>query len=99
MLYKIIKDERDNIFNYFPEVKSVISFGYNYYSGENDLHTKKNKISNYAWGEDYHVIIKKELFDIVNNIKKYKDNFKFRVCVDTSPILEKKWGQKSIFGW
>ena len=53
------KEERNNIYKYFPEVKTVISFGYNYYTGENDLNSKDLKISNYAWGDDYHDIIKK----------------------------------------
>jgi len=94
------KEERKNIFKYFPEVKSVISFGYNYYTGENELDSKKYKISNYSWGEDYHLIIKKKLYQIINLIQNNKNSeFKYRVCVDTSPILEKNWAQKSGLGW
>ena len=94
------KEERKNIFKYFPEVKSVISFGYNYYTGENELDSKKYKISNYSWGEDYHLIIKKKLYQIIDIIQNNKNSeFKYRVCVDTSPILEKNWAQKSGLGW
>ena len=94
------KEERKNIFKYFPEVKSVISFGYNYYTGENELDSKKYKISNYSWGEDYHLIIKKKLYQIIDLIQNNKNSdFKYRVCVDTSPILEKNWAQKSGLGW
>ena len=94
------KEERKNIFKYFPEVKSVISFGYNYYTGENKLDSKKYKISNYSWGEDYHLIIKKKLYQIIDIIQNNKNSeFKYRVCVDTSPILEKNWAQKSGLGW
>ena len=85
------KEERENIYKYFPEIKSIISLGYNYYTGENDLDSDKYKISNYAWGEDYHIVIKKKLYQIIeyieNNINK---EFKYRVCVDTAPLLEKK---------
>ena len=93
------KDERNDIYKYFPEVKTVISLGYNYYTDENDLETNNLKMSNYAWGEDYHLIIKKKLYTIIESIKEYKKDFKFRVCVDTSPILEKPWAQKAGLGW
>ena len=55
------KEERKNIYKYFPEVKSIISLGYNYYTGENELDSKEYKISNYAWGDDYHNITKKKV--------------------------------------
>jgi len=93
------KEERKNIFKYFPQVKSVISLGYNYYTGENNLSSEEYKISNYAWGDDYHLIIKKKLYNIVEYIKTIKSNFEFRVCVDTSPISEKYWAQKAGLGW
>ena len=54
------KEERKNIFKYFPNVKSVLSFGFNYYSASNSLN-EDYKISNYAWGDDYHIIIKEKL--------------------------------------
>ena len=74
---KTRKEERKNIFKYFPEVKSVISFGYNYYSSHNEDNTKdKNyKISKYAQGEDYHIIVKEKLYEVLSFIKskrKYK---------------------------
>jgi len=93
------KKERKNIFNYFPEIKSIISFGYNYYTGENNLVSKKLKISNYAWGDDYHEVIKKQLFKIIKLIEKSHPNIKYRICVDTSPIVEKYWAQKAGIGW
>ena len=93
------KDERNDIYKYFPEVKTVISLGYNYYTDENNLEANNLKISNYAWGEDYHLIVKKKLYTIVESIKEYKEDFKFRVCVDTSPVLEKPWAQKAGLGW
>ena len=49
-------DERENIYNYFPEARSIISLGLNYFHGNS---TNEYKISNYAWGKDYHEVIKK----------------------------------------
>tara|TARA_B100001094_G_scaffold324600_1_gene377449 strand:+ start:514 stop:1434 length:921 start_codon:yes stop_codon:yes gene_type:complete len=91
-------EERKNIFKYFPEVKSVISLGYNYYTDENNLDNSDFKISNYAWGEDYHLVLKKKLYLLLNIIKDKYPDLKYRVCVDTSPVSEKYWAQKAGLG-
>ena len=93
------KDKRKDIYKYFPEVKTIISFAYNYYTASNDSKNSKYKISNYSWGNDYHDVIKEKLYQIINQIKKYNENFKYRVCVDTSPVMEKYWAQKAGLGW
>ena len=93
------KEERSNILKYFPEVKTVISFGYNYFSGRSTEISDEYKFSNYAWGEDYHIIIKKYLFEIVEYMKTIKSDFNYRVCVDTSPLMEKQWAMRSGIGW
>ena len=65
------KSERGDIFNYFPEAKTVISLGYNYYVGKNQSQLDSSyKVSNYAWGDDYHDIIKTKLFALLEQIKK-----------------------------
>ena len=94
------KDERGNIFNYFKEVKSVISIGVNYYSGYDQDQIKSNsKFSNYAWGEDYHDIIKSKLYTLLNDISANYPDIKGIACVDTSPIMEKVWAQRAGIGW
>ena len=93
------QEERKNIYKYFPEVKSIISLGINYYSKRTNINESKYKISSYAWGEDYHILIKEKLYSIINFIKQYDANFKYRVCVDTSPIMEKAWAQEAGLGW
>jgi len=90
--------KRNDIFKYFPRVKTIISFAYNYYTEVNNKNSNY-KISNYAWGEDYHNIIKSKLYKIIEDIKEYNENFEYRVCVDTSPIMEKYWAQKAGIGW
>ena len=90
-------DERKNIQKYFPEVKTVISFGYNYFT-ENE-HNDSFKISNYARGKDYHIVIKEKLFEILSYIKSCNESIKYRVCVDTSPVMEKDWAQIAGLGW
>ena len=94
------KSERGNIFEYFPEVKTVISLGYNYYVGKNQLDlNSKYKFSNYAWGDDYHDVIKKKLFYLLEEIEKKHPKIKGLVCVDTAPVMEKVWAQKAGLGW
>ena len=92
------KEERKNIFKYFPNVKSVLSFGFNYYSNPKSSNTNY-KISNYAWGDDYHIVMKEKLYEILSFIKSYNEDVAYRVCVDTSPIMEKNWGQNAGLGW
>ena len=92
------KEERKDIFKYFPEVKSVISLGYNYFS-KADIKNDTYKISNYAWGDDYHIIIKDKLNIILNSVKKNNKSLKYRVCVDTSPLMEKLWAKRAGLGW
>ena len=61
--------ERSNILNYYPNAKSVISVGLNYFTGNTSTQKDVGKISNYAWGDDYHDIIKPRLYQLLNQIK------------------------------
>jgi len=94
------KDERGSLFNYFPEAKSVISVGLNYYSGKDQTSLNADyKFSNYAWGDDYHDILKKRLFKLLEWIKQSPEQVKGLVCVDTAPVMEKVWAREAGLGW
>ena len=94
------KSERGNIFNYFPEARTVVSLGYNYYLGKDQSDLESSyKFSNYAWGEDYHDVIKTKLFSLLKTINKKSPEAKGLVCVDTAPIMEKVWAQRAGLGW
>ena len=97
---KTRKEERGNLFNYFPEAKSVISVGLNYYAGieQKDLNADY-KFSNYAWGDDYHNVLKEKLFKLLNWIDERSAEVKGLVCVDTAPIMEKVWAREAGLGW
>ena len=94
------KNERGDIYNYFPEAVSIISVGMNYFSGyqQSDL-SSEFKFSNYAWGDDYHKILKKRLKILLEWIKNASPEIKGVVCVDTSPVMEKVWAEKAGLGW
>lgn len=94
------KNERGDIHTYYPEAKSVISVGMNYYSGHNQSELASNfQFSNYAWGDDYHDVLKKRLFQLLGWIKEESPEIKGIVCVDTSPVMDKVWAQKAGIGW
>ena len=94
------KEERGNIYNFFPEAVSLISVGMNYYSGfgQKDLNSKF-KFSNYAWGDDYHSVLKSRLKILLEWIRSTSADVKGVACVDTSPVMEKVWAQKAGLGW
>ena len=94
------KDERGDIHSYFPEAKSVISVGMNYFVGkdQSDI-TTDFKFSNYAWGDDYHDLMKNKLFHLLTWLKEENPGMKGIVCVDTSPVMDKVWAQKAGLGW
>ena len=94
------KNERGNISTYFADVKSVISLGMNYYTGYNQSKlNSSNKFSNYAWGEDYHDILKSRLYKLLNWLKIEIPNLNGIACVDTSPVMDKVWAQRAGLGW
>lgn len=78
--------------------KSVISLSYNYFPKE-ILDASNYKISKYAYGEDYHDVIKEKLRQLVAELQEMIGEFSFRVFVDSAPVLEKAWARKSGIGW
>jgi epoxyqueuosine reductase len=81
-----------------PGSQSVISLMYNYYP-ERQQSQDTYKISKYAYGEDYHGVIKKKLNKLVEIMKSKFGDFHARVFTDSAPVLERNWAQKSGLGW
>lgn len=77
--------------------KSVLSLLYNYYP-EKELDTNY-KISKYAYGKDYHDVIKHKLNELLYTIKENIGDVSGRAFVDSAPILERAWASKSGLGW
>ena len=78
--------------------KSVISLLFNYYP-EEQQQDNILKISKYAYGEDYHFVIKDKLKDIVHFITDNIGEIDARVFVDSAPVLDRAWAKKSGLGW
>ncbi len=82
-----------------PGAKSVISLMYNYYpekglTSENDL-----KIAKYAYGEDYHFVVKDKLKTFFDTLRETIGDIDGRVFVDSAPVMERAWAKKSGLGW
>ncbi len=93
-------EERGDIQKYFPAAKSVISLAMNYYHGQSsDVIKGDYRFSNYAWGDDYHDIIKKKLYLLGQVIRDHYPEAKIIACNDTSPVMEKVWAQRAGLGW
>mgnify|MGYP001049605633 CR=1 FL=1 len=79
--------------------KSVVTLLYNYYPQEDLASPDSYKIAKYAYGQDYHFIIKKKLRLLLNNVQEEIGEVAGRAFVDSAPILERVWAQKSGLGW
>ncbi|MCE7862824.1 MAG: tRNA epoxyqueuosine(34) reductase QueG [Bacteroidetes bacterium CHB5] len=94
-------DKRLNPTLLVPGAKSVISLIYNYYP-EKDL-AKENantyKIAKYAYGEDYHHIIKDKLKHFLQQIGETIGEVEGRAFVDSAPVHERAWAKKAGLGW
>lgn len=80
--------------------KSVISVLLNYYpeqrlpEGENDL-----KLSKYAYGTDYHFVLKDKMKELVAQLQEEIGEINGRIFVDSAPVMDKVWAAKSGLGW
>jgi epoxyqueuosine reductase len=78
--------------------KSVISLLYNYYPSQIQ-NPEAPKISKYAYGNDYHQVIKNKLQEFLVSIKEQVGNVNGRAFVDSAPVMDKVWATKSGLGW
>lgn len=79
--------------------KSVISLGLNYYSDHQQHDPQAPKISKYAYGADYHSVIKDKLKQLLEVINEKIGEVHGRAFVDSAPVLDKAWAKKAGLGW
>ncbi|MBW1294671.1 tRNA epoxyqueuosine(34) reductase QueG [Aquimarina litoralis] len=82
-----------------PDSKSVISLLLNYFPSEIQKDPEAPKISKYAYGQDYHHVIKKKLKELQGFISEHIGEVHGRAFVDSAPVLDKAWAAKSGLGW
>lgn len=81
-----------------PGAKSVISLLLNYFPSEKQNESAP-KLSKYAYGKDYHDVIKEKLKEFVSSIEMKIGKVEGRVFVDSAPVLDRAWAKKSGLGW
>jgi len=79
--------------------KSVVSLLMNYYTEEQQLDKTAPKLSKYAFGEDYHFLIKDKLTELFLFIQTEIGEVNGRVFVDSAPVMDKAWAKKAGLGW
>jgi len=84
-----------------PGAKSVVSLLYNYFP-EKDLAQEEPshaKLAKYAYGQDYHFVIKDKLKLLLHELREEIGEIEGRVFVDSAPVMERQWAAKSGLGW
>ncbi len=99
--------KRKDVKEILPSAKSIISLALNYYTPEQ--HSNENekgktcqpvgKVSRYAWGKDYHLIIWQKLEELETILKKLEPELQTLSYVDTGPIMDKAWAVRAGIGW
>ncbi len=79
--------------------KSVVSLMYNYYTDKKQIDNHAPQISKYAFGEDYHFVVKDKLKELLAFINESIGEVNGRPFVDSGPVLERAWAKKSGLGW
>ena len=94
------REKRNDISKILSSAKSVISLAVNYFTDE--LHSQDDsygKISRYAWGKDYHLIIWAMLDELEAELKECDPDSESLSYVDTGPVMDKAWAVNSGIGW
>ena len=83
--------------------KTVICFAYNYFPNAQPLELTEGvvnpQIAKYAWGDDYHHVIKEKLFVLMGEIQARIPDFEGRAFVDSAPVMERQWAERAGLGW
>ena len=93
------KEKRYNPAELVENAKSVVTVLYNYYPEKKLPENNNYKISKYAYGRDYHYVIKDKLIKLLGFIESKSGNRIARVFVDSAPVLDRAWATKSGLGF
>ena len=92
-------EQRINPAKLVEGAKTVISLTYNYFPSANGQQTEVPKISAYAYGKDYHKVIKKKLISLLEKIENEVGQMNGRCFVDSAPVMERVWARRAGLGW
>jgi epoxyqueuosine reductase len=79
--------------------RSVVTLLFNYYSEQKQSDPDAPKLSMYAYGEDYHDVVKEKLKELLQHISVHIGEVNGRAFVDSAPVMDKAWAKRSGAGW
>ncbi len=82
-----------------PGAKSVVSLLYNYHNPEVPQDPEAPKIASYAYGRDYHKVVKKKLLLLMEQLEQKVGKVEGRAFVDSAPVMERQWAAQAGLGW
>ena len=84
----------------FPPARSVVVVALNYFTPHpHQQSSDTGKVSRYAWGDDYHDIVKEKLLSLLAWIREQEPDAQGKVCVDIQPTMDKAWAVRAGLGW
>lgn len=84
----------------FPQARSVVVVALNYYTPRQHQHDPATgKVSRYAWGDDYHDVVKTKLASLLGWIREQEPSAEGKICVDIQPTMDKAWAVRAGLGW
>ncbi len=94
------REKRIDADKVLPGVKSVVCVALNYYFDEQHSGDRSTgKISRYAWGDDYHLVMTEKLAEFLDSIYGMESGIRGKAYVDTGPVMDKVWAAKAGLGW
>ena len=81
-----------------PGAKTVVSLMYNYYPSDKQAE-ETFKIAKYAYGSDYHDVVKEKLRALMEDLRREVGAVEGRAFVDSAPVMERAWAAKGGLGW
>lgn len=93
-------DKRSDPQILYPDARSIVVVSLNYFTPhEHTDDPEKGKISRYAWGDDYHDVVREKLSELLTWIKSADPSADGKICVDTTPMMDKAWAVRGGLGW
>ena len=84
----------------FPPARSVVVVALNYFTPhQHQQSSNTGKVSRYAWGDDYHDVVKEKLLSLLAWIREREPDAQGKVCVDIQPVMDKAWAVRAGLGW
>jgi epoxyqueuosine reductase len=93
-------EKRLNPLELFPPARSIVVVALNYYTpDQHQENSATGKVSRYAWGDDYHDVLKTKLESLLAWIRAREPEAAGKICVDIQPTMDKAWAVRAGLGW